>query len=124
MEQPNMNSHYKVKNVNGTSEAPYCCSESKYLNDGTRAYSWLSVWENSTGTERKSCARWGCKTEYDDLVGAHVIIVDKRCSNEWYIVPLCKGSECNHCSNTDSMFIVSDCPLVSVRMSQGKHVVI
>lgn len=66
--------------------------------------------------------RIGCSRS--DLVGAHVLLVDGRCSNEWYIVPICKSSECNHTSNTSPMFVESSVSLVSVRMHDGKHTVI
>jgi 5-methylcytosine-specific restriction endonuclease McrA len=101
---PNMNSHFKVKNVNGTSRSPYANSSSK------TGLSWLEVWRNSSKSDRETCCRLGCTSE--DLVGAHVIKVDGRSSNEWWLAPLCRG--CNNFNNTEEMFIDSRVALVKL----------
>lgn len=72
--------------------------------------SWLDFWEKKKEKEATVCERLGC-TETKDLVGAHVI--KSGVSSKEYILPLCKGSKCNHTSNEDE-FDVWDNDLVSV----------
>ena len=82
----NMNNHYKVKNLKGTSDN-FVPSEYN---------SWIDYYKSNTGSKREMCSKFGCGNK-GDLVGAHVKIIDKRCNDDWYIVPLCRT--CNHNSN-------------------------
>ncbi|KAL5489232.1 hypothetical protein EMCRGX_G018301 [Ephydatia muelleri] len=73
------------------------------------ASSWLKKWREETNSDRKTCCVIGCSSE--DLVGGHVIIVDKRSDNSWWIAPICR--KCNHFSNETEMFIDSRVTLVA-----------
>lgn len=100
-----MNSHFKVRNINGTSGDRYAKSSSK------TGSSWLAVWRRETGSSRAQCCVLDCSRT--DLVGGHVMKVDGRSSNEWWLAPIC-NSHNNH-SNTKEMFIDSRITLVTVR---------
>ncbi len=101
MTQPNKNTHYKVKNVNGTSKSPYCNLPSKFK-------SWLDYWHKYAHSTRKYCCVIGCKNMA--VVGAHVIIDDKRVNNKWMIVPFCKTH--NNPNQTEEMYIDSRVQLI------------
>lgn len=100
---PNKNTHFKVKNVNGTSGRKCSCR------------TWLEHWSNHTDLERVQCAVIPCGNEAE--VGAHVIITDRRTSNEWWIVPMCKSH--NHHTNDGEMFIDSRTHLVSANVQRS-----
>ncbi len=102
---PNKNTNFKVKNINGTGKNPYKNSSSK---DGP---SWLGIWKREAKSDRKTCAVIPCGETA--TVGAHVLVTDKRCSNEWYLAPFCKKH--NNWNNTGEMFLDSRITLVSVR---------
>ncbi|KDO31405.1 hypothetical protein SPRG_19543 [Saprolegnia parasitica CBS 223.65] len=104
MAECNMNTHFCVKNINGTSGPRYAKSSSKTES------SWLEMWRQATGSNRRTCCINGCARE--DLVGAHVMITDRRSDNTWYLAPLCKGH--NHCSNTNGMWIARNVTLIPV----------
>ena len=104
MSKPTMQTHFKVKNVHGTSNPRYAESSSKM------ASSWLKKWREETKSDRKTCCVIGCSSE--DLVGGHVIIVDKRSDNSWWIAPICRGH--NNFSNETEMFLDSRVTLVAV----------
>jgi hypothetical protein len=77
---PNMNTHQCVRNINGT-------SGERYANSGSKTgASWLAVWRNAAHSDRKTCCVLECSRT--DLVGGHVIRVDGRQSNEWYLAPI------------------------------------
>ncbi len=48
---------------------------------------WLDHWERYSDSEANKCSVIDC--DYDDLVGAHVSIIDYD-DDDWYIIPLCK----------------------------------
>lgn len=100
-----MNTHHKVKNINGTSDPRYAKSKSK------TGASWLAVWRDETDSDRDTCCVLGCSRT--DLVGGHVIKVDGRASNEWWLAPICNAHN-NH-TNTEEMFLDRRVELVSVR---------
>jgi len=72
--------------------------------------SWLDFWEQKKGKKATECERLGCN-ETNDLVGAHVIKSGK--GSKEYILPLCKGADCNHTSN-DKEFQAWDSDLIPV----------
>jgi hypothetical protein len=106
MSAPNLNTHFQVKNINGTSDPRYANSQSKTED------SWLAVWRSETGSQRTTCAALNCSRE--DLVGGHVINCDGRSSNEWMLAPICKAH--NHPSNKDPFFLDSRVTLVYLRL--------
>lgn len=59
---------------------------------------WLDFWEDKKGYSATTCERYGC-SETKNLVGAHVIKSGEGAKE--YIMPLCKGAECNHYTNED-----------------------
>ncbi|KAL0485219.1 SMURF2 [Acrasis kona] len=87
--EPNHNKGDVVKNVNGTSKAPYSTSASK------TGDSWL---ETANG-EGKPCSVKGCGSDAE--VGAHTRNTDGRKDDSISITPMCQ--EHNNCSNTDEM---------------------
>lgn len=100
-----MNSHFLVKNINGTSQALYANSSSR---DGS---SWLEVWRREARSSRATCCALNCSGPAE--VGAHVILCDGRRDGLWYLVPFCKS--CNHNSNVSEMFIDSRVTIVPLR---------
>ncbi|MCX4039289.1 hypothetical protein OR606_03610 [Aeromonas hydrophila] len=72
--------------------------------------SWLDFWEQKKERGANICERVGCE-ETNNLVGAHVIISGE--GGKEYILPLCKGSKCNHTTNEDE-FKAWDSDLVPV----------
>ncbi|MHA2758342.1 hypothetical protein [Aeromonas dhakensis] len=72
--------------------------------------SWLDFWEKKKGKAATVCERLGCE-ETKDLVGAHVI--KSGDGGKEYILPLCKGSDCNHTSN-ENEFKAWDSDLIPV----------
>lgn len=72
--------------------------------------SWLDFWETKRNKKATECERLGCN-ETQELVGAHVIKSGE--GGKEYIVPLCKGSDCNHHSN-ENEFKVWDSDLIPV----------
>ena len=82
------NSHFIVKNLNGTTRHK-------------RSESWIKYDYRVSGSTRTRCAALGCSHPVE--VGAHVRITDKRRRhpNAWYIAPLCKS--CNHPSVTEEL---------------------
>ena len=100
-----MNSHFKVKNINGT-------SGERYANSGSMTgSSWLQIWREHTGSNRTTCCVLECP--HTDLVGGHVMKCDGRSSNEWWLAPICNMHN-NH-NNTQEMFIDSRVTLLAVR---------
>jgi hypothetical protein len=89
MPKPNRNSHWCVRNINGTTKNKCECK------------SWLAHWRNYTDSKRIYCAAVPCSNQAE--VGAHVQIDDWRSDFSWWIVPLCKKH--NHHTNTREMFI-------------------
>ena len=64
---------------------------------------YVRQWESFKRRKLKGCANLNCPNhqQYDDLVGAHVIIVgDDDC---WYITPLCHV--CNSDDNDEEMSV-------------------
>lgn len=98
---PNHNTHYIVKNVNGTAGRKCNCG------------SWIKHWRDYSGSKRSKCSVLGCSNEAE--VGAHVIHTDKRTSNKQWIVPLCRP--CNHKYNDKNMPIDSRVDLISANVS-------
>ena len=96
MANMNRNTHYAVRNINGTTKNKCDCK------------SWLAHWRFASGSIRGVCAVVPCNNEAQ--VGAHVRIVDGRCYQSWWIVPFCKKH--NHYRNTEEMFI--DCRTVLI----------
>ena len=129
---PNHNTHFCVKNLNGTSGPRYVSSQSKSESSWLKVllsaknerkgyyvvYSLFvslmvfQVWRTHTNSTRATCCVRGCSR--DDLVGGHVIKTDSRSSNEWWLAPICKGH--NHYSNTDGMWIDQRVQLVKLRV--------
>jgi hypothetical protein len=99
---PNKNSHWLVRNLNGTSKNKCWCN------------SWIAHWVSVSGVNYPICAKFGCTRPGE--VGAHVQIIDGRTYRDWYIVPLCKGH--NHFSNTEPMFIKRSVELVQASVAQ------
>ncbi len=97
MAKPNRNSHWCVRNINGTTKNKCECK------------SWLAHWRNYTDSSRIYCAAVPCGNEAE--VGAHVQIDDWRTDFSWWIVPLCKKH--NHHTNTREMYIDWRATLVS-----------
>jgi len=97
----NRNTHYAVRNINGTTRNKCWCS------------SWLSHWYAATGSARTTCCVLGCRQPAQ--VGAHVRIDDARHYGHWYIVPFCKGH--NHTTNQAVMFIKRDTTLISANVT-------
>lgn len=108
MPRPNMNTHFVVYNVNGTSQERYSDSASR------DAASWLDVWRDETRSSRSTCSALNCSN--DAAVGAHVRLADGRSSNAWYIAPFCRSH--NHFSVTDSIPLDSRVNLVPVSRSR------
>lgn len=80
-----MSDFIKVKNINGTA------------NRTPNGYSsWIDFWKAEKRMNHCGCSKLGCE-EMDDIVGAHVFIVDETSTE--YIVPLC--SACNNANNTN-----------------------
>ncbi len=100
-----MQTHYLVRNINGTSAERFSNSSSK---DGN---TWLEIWRREAQSDRTTCCVLDCSNT--DLVGGHVMIVDKRSSNEWWLAPICHYH--NHHTNTQPMFIDKRVQLISVR---------
>ena len=100
-----MHRRHCVRNINGTSGERYAKSASK------TGASWLAVWREASGSDRTTCCVLECGRT--DLVGGHVMKVDGRSSNEWWLAPICKGH--NHHTNTAEMYLDERVTLVSVR---------
>jgi len=98
----NHNTHYIVKNINGTSKNQCNCN------------SWLEHWENFTGLIAGDCSVRGCTNEA--TVGAHVLITDGRTPNKWWIVPMCH--EHNHYTNYDEMILNKTVVLAPANVSE------
>lgn len=98
---PNMNTHYKVVNINGTSKNKCSC------------LSWIEHWRSFTGGTRTTCSVLGCSNT--DLVGAHVQLEDYRFTRNWWIVPICRSH--NNRYNFQGMFIDSRTSLASANVS-------
>lgn len=94
---PNKNTHWQVRNLNGTSGLKCQCG------------SWLAHWYNYTRSRRTTCAVVSCSRQAE--VGAHVCSTDRRTDVKWWIAPFCKGH--NHYSFTDAVFLKSEIELVS-----------
>ena len=95
---PTMNTHYKVRNLKGTSGRKL------------PGQSWIGMWRQKTGSTRTTCARLHCSQ--GDLVGAHVVCVDGRMSDAHWIVPLCRS--CNsRGANLGEFFIDSRTTLIT-----------
>ncbi|KHD05919.1 hypothetical protein PN36_19965 [Candidatus Thiomargarita nelsonii] len=105
---PNKNTHYKVKNLHGT-------SKDRYSKKKCECDNWLAHWRNNTKSQRTTCAVLECARKA--TVGAHVICVDGRMSNEWYIVPFCKYH--NHYEKKDEYFLDSRVHLIPVYKLDG-----
>jgi hypothetical protein len=95
MRAPNKNTHHCVKNIKNTASPVHISTASK--SDS----SWLSTWQTSTGSQRKTCGVVGCSGPAG--CGAHVKSTDHRKGQHWYVVPMCKGH--NHPSNREEMFL-------------------
>jgi protein AIR1/2 len=96
---PNQNTHFKIKNINKTSNRKCDCPN------------WLVHWRIFANSFREICAVIPCG--YPAEVGAHVLISDGRYPNQWYVVPMCKKH--NNYNNLDEMFI--DCRILLVPAS-------
>ncbi len=99
--KPNRNSHYCVRNINGTTKNQCDCAN------------WLAHWRNYTESHRATCSAVPCNNPAQ--VGAHVQIDDWRSDFSWWIVPLCKMH--NHHTNTREMYIEQRSTLVSACMA-------
>ncbi len=97
MSKPTRNSHWCVRNINGTSKNKCKCK------------SWLSHWRNYTDSERIYCSVVPCNNPAE--VGAHVQIDDWRSDFSWWIVPFCKQH--NHHKNTREMYVDQRTTLVT-----------
>ena len=97
MKQPNKNTHFKVRNINGTSK------------NRLSGQSWIGAWRSVSNSNRTRCAHIPCGKDAE--VGAHVQIVDKRTGDQWYIVPLCKQH--NHTTYQEEFYIERSCTLVT-----------
>lgn len=99
---PNMNTHFQVTNINGTSKNTCRCA------------SWLKHWRRFTRGRRTTCSVLGCTRR--DLVGGHVKISDQRHNRSWWIVPICRDH--NNTWNTTDMFIDSRTSLAPANVSE------
>ena len=97
MARPNRNTHWCVRNINGTSSNKCMCK------------SWLAHWRNYTDSERVYCAVVPCNNPAQ--VGAHVQVDDWRSDFSWWIVPFCKKHNVHH--NTREMYVDWRVTLVS-----------
>ena len=97
---PNMNTHFHVKNLNGTAGKRCRCS------------SWLAHWRGLSGQMGFLCGVRHCTSRA--AVGGHVRDMDGRSDNRHYIVPLC--AEHNHHTNARVMILSAD---VIVEASRG-----
>lgn len=79
---PNMNTHFLVVNVDGTTG----------LRCGCR--SWIRHWQKYSFGTRQVCTVLGCTNVAE--VGAHVRSVDYRRDQDMWIAPLCKTCNSNH----------------------------
>ena len=98
----NKNSHWAVRNINGTSDNKCECK------------GWLTHWKLATGSVRTRCAVVGCGRPAE--VGAHVQITDGRSGAHWWIVPFCKTH--NHYRNVGEMYIKRSVMLVSANRKE------
>ncbi len=99
--KPNKQSHWAVRNINGTSDNKCKCK------------SWLAHWK--LGTNKKGfipCSVYGCSRRAE--VGAHVLVTDGRSNWQWWIAPFCKKH--NHKSNTDEMYLKIGVELISANV--------
>lgn len=85
-----------VRNINGTSKR----KPKGFI-------SWQAFWEEKKGEEFMVCSNKECWHLAE--VGAHVQRIGYRTSNEWYIVPLCRG-----CNNKSIEFEVLKADLIKV----------
>ena len=53
------------------------------------------------------------------LVGAHVIVIDRRSDRSWWIVPMCKKHNNTH--NQEPMYIKRDIEMVSANVYRTCH---
>ena len=97
LHRPNKNTHFIVKNIQGTSV--YRC--------GCR--SWIDHWRRATKADRLTCAVMGCGNLA--AVGAHVISTDMRRDRQWWIAPFCRYHNLH--TNKNEMFLDSRIVLVS-----------
>ena len=93
----NKNTHYKVKNLAGTSGLRCKC--------GT----WIKHWFNHTKSKRTLCAVIGCNKEA--RVGAHVHLTDRRMGAQWWIVPFCYSH--NHHSKKEEVYLKPEIELIA-----------
>lgn len=98
---PNRNTHYAVRNINGTSANKCWCGN------------WLKHWRMATLSRRLYCSVLGCWNLAE--VGAHVTIDDMRYYQTWYIVPMCKAH--NHYRNYDPMFLKLEIELIPANVA-------
>ena len=98
---PTANSHFRVKNLKGTSD-----------NKCKRCKSWIRHWRNHAKSIRSICCVLGCTNEAE--VGAHVLIADRRTNQQWWIVPFCRKH--NHYRNVGNMLIDVRTMLVSANV--------
>ncbi len=94
----NNDGYISVKNLNGTSD-----------NKPPVGYaSWKEWWEAKKGRTFGECSKRGCNNRAE--VGGHV--KKEMGTNEWYIVPLCKG--CNGMHGQSFEVLKFDLEAVSV----------
>ncbi|GGF41230.1 hypothetical protein GCM10011611_54570 [Aliidongia dinghuensis] len=99
------NSHWLVKNLNGTTDNKCECA------------SWIAHWRNCTGSDRVLCCVVPCGRLAQ--VGAHVIVIDRRSDRSWWIVPMCKKHNNTH--NQEPMYIKRDIEMVSANVYRTCH---
>jgi hypothetical protein len=99
--RPTKNTHFIVKNLNGTSGLRCNCGN------------WLAHWRNASRSYRAACAVLGCGRPAG--VGAHVRSVDRRTDVRWWIAPFCKYH--NHYRRTEELYLDSRITLVSANMA-------
>jgi hypothetical protein len=99
------NSHYAVRNINGSSKNKCNCR------------SWIAHWRYASQSDRGTCAVVPCSNPAQ--VGAHVRIVDESNEQSWWIVPFCRTH--NHFSKTEPMYIDCRTVLISANVRVTCH---
>ena len=73
--------------------------------------SWIDHWERFSGLEASRCSVIDC--DNNDLVGAHVSIIDND-DDDCYIIPLCN----EHSQSSDLLEIYEDVKLISAKVGE------
>ena len=103
--RPNKNTHFLVKNLEGTSKRKCKCG------------SWIEHWRKFTGLNWSRCAVMNCGKKAE--VGAHVIGMDERMKKQWWIAPFCKTH--NFYKMKEMVYLDSRTVMASANVSISCH---